>query len=116
METMEYELPVAALIEPLAVDGHDDTPRPRMLLFAGLHDHPRGRAGNLVGWYASEDDGRAAFRELRATRSDDEGWAELVALDAGGGGRLVAWFGWPRRGRRNHPAGRDRRHLRLVVR
>ena len=52
----------------------------RTLLFAGFHDSPRGGAADLMGWFESEADGRAAFHELRATRSDDEGWAELVAL------------------------------------
>ena len=112
----EVEVPVAALIERLDVDRHDVAPEPRVLLFAGLHDHARGRAGDLMGWYASEDDARAAFRELRLARSDDEGWAELVALEAGGGRRLLAWFGRPPAGRRRHPAGRGRGHLRLVVR
>ena len=86
----------------------------RLLLFAGLHGLSRGGGGDLVGWFESEDDARAAFRELRTTRSDEDGWAELVALAAGGRTVTLAWFG----GRRSHhPAGRAaRRHLRLVVR
>ncbi len=94
-----------------------------LLLFAGLHDAPRGGAGDLVGWFDSEEEALAAFRELRLTRSDEEGWAQLVALDRGARPRLRAWFGRPeaeRRlrvvaGRRHHPAGRGR-HLRLLAR
>ena len=92
---------------------------PRVLLFAGLHDQPRGGAGDLVGWFESEDEGRAAFLELRTTRSDEDGWAELVALGSGRRPRMLAWFGrrpTDRRpaDRRHHPSGRG--HLRLVVR
>jgi hypothetical protein len=91
---------------------HDLVAQPRLLLFAGLHGSPRGGAGDLVGWFESEDDARAAFRELRVTRSDEDGWAELVALGRGGRPTMVAWFG---RRRSHHPAGRSsRRHLRVV--
>ena len=86
---------------------------PRVLLFAGVHDEPRGGAADLVGWFESEDEGRAAFLDLRATRSDDEGWGELVALGAGRRPRMLAWFGRRPSDRRHHPAGRAR--LRLVV-
>jgi hypothetical protein len=102
-----------------------------LLLFAGLHDRPRGGAGDLAGWFDSEADGRAAFRALREQRSDDDGWAELVALRDGGRARLVAWFGRPRAdagptqrrlgavgaARLRHPANRGARgHLRLLLR
>ena len=124
------EVPLARLIDGLGIDGRDFAPPPRLLLFAGRHDVPRGGAGDLVGCFECEADGRAAFRDVRATRSDQEGWAQLVALH--GGGRrptVVAWFGRPKEkdgGRRQqrlglvaengrHAAGRaSRRHLRTV--
>ena len=91
---------------------------PAVLLFAGLHDDPRGGAADLAGWFETEAAGRAAFQELRASRSDDEGWAELVTLDGGRRPTLLAWFGRSPSvaGRGSHPAGRAarRRHLRLV--
>ena len=111
------EVPLASLIERLEIDRRDLAPQPRLLLFAGLHDRPRGGAGDLVGWFESETEARRAFRELRETRSDDEGWAELVALDGGGRANVLAWFGRLRAvGQRgHHPAGRaSPGHLRLV--
>ena len=94
-----------------------------LLLFSGLHDQPRGGSDDLVAWFDGEDEALAAFRELRLTRSDEEGWAELVALDGGRLPSVRAWFGRPRTerhirvvaGRGRHPAGR-RRHLRLLGR
>lgn len=96
----------------------DLTGRPRLLLFAGLHASPKGGAGDLVGWFESEAEARAAFLELRASRGDDEGWAELVALTDAGPPVPVAWFGRPSADPRRRPAGRGvrRRHLRLLVR
>ncbi|MDQ3896935.1 MAG: hypothetical protein M3326_06765 [Actinomycetota bacterium] len=77
-----------------------------------------------MGWFDSEADARSAFQELRAARSDDDGWAELVALGGGSRPTVVAWFGRPRAEprlrrvpeRAYHPAGRDRSHLRLLHR
>ncbi len=119
------EVTLASLVDGLDIDRPELAPRPGLLLFAGLYARPRGGAGDFVGWYQSEADGRAAFRELRATRSDEEGWAELVALDRGGRPRAVAWFG-RRDGERHlravgershHPAQRGARgHLRLLLR
>ena len=94
-----------------------------LLLFSGLHDEPRGGAGDLVAWFDCDDEALAAFRELRLTRSDEEGWAELVALDGGRHPSVRAWFGRSRTerhlrvvaGRGHHPAAR-RHHLRLLAR
>lgn len=125
------EVPLHRLIDGLGIDRGDLAPPPHLLLFAGRHDLPRGGAGDLVGSYESEVDGSAAFREVRATRSDEEGWAQLVALRGGGHPSVVAWFGrpaendgGPRQQRLSlvaengrHPAGRaSRRHLRTVRR
>lgn len=115
------EVPLSVLVEGLEIDRRDLVAQPRLLLFAGLHDDPRGGAGDLAGWFESEDQARAAFRELRAAMSDGEGWAELVALDGGARPSVRAWFGprgaQPRlrvvAGRRHHPAGG---HLRLLAR
>lgn len=117
------DVPLSQLIEELHIDRSDVVPPPRLLLFAGLHAQPRGGAGDLVGWFDSDDEARAAFRDARAERSDGDGWAELVALDGGSRPALRAWFGRPGSERRlrvvagshHHPAGRDR-HLRLLAR
>ena len=125
------EVPLRRLIDGLGIDRRDLASPPRLLLFVGRYDLPRGGAGDLVGSFESEADGRAAFRDLRATRSDEEGWAQLVALQGGRRSTVVAWFGRPTEndgGRRQqrlslvaengrHPAGRaSRRHLRTVRR
>ena len=123
------EVPLARLIDGLGIDRRDVAPAPRLLLFAGRHGLPLGGADDLVGCFECEADGRAAFRDVRATRSDDEGWAQLVALHGGRRPTVVAWFGRPAErdgGRRQqrlslvaengrHAAGRaSRRHLRTV--
>lgn len=123
------EVPLARLVDGLRIDRGHFAPPPRLLLFAGRHDLPRGGAGDLVGCFECEADGREAFRDVRATRSDDEGWAQLVALQGGRRPTVVAWFGRPAErdgGRRQqrlslvaengrHAAGRaSRRHLRTV--
>ena len=123
------EVPLAHLIDGLGIDRRDVAPPPRMLLFAGRHDVPRGGAGDLIGCFECEADGRAAFRDVRATRSDEEGWAQLVAIHGGRRPSVVAWFGRPKEkdgGRRQqrlslvaengrHAASRaSRRHLRTV--
>jgi hypothetical protein len=117
------EVPLALLVERLDIDRRELASQPRLLLFAGLHDEPRGGARDLAGWFESEEEALAAFRKLRAERSDGEGWAELVTLDGGPRPALRAWFGRPGRGsrlrvvagRRHHPAGAGR-HLRLLAR
>jgi hypothetical protein len=123
------EVPLARLIDGLGIDRRDFAPPPHLLLFAGRHDLSRGGFGDLVGCYECEADGRAAFRDVRATRSDQEDWAQLVALHGGRRPTVVAWFGRPKEkdgGRRQqrlslvaengrHAAGRaSRRHLRTV--
>ena len=105
------EVPFATLVEQLEID-RGELAHPRLLLFAGLHDRPRGGSDDLVGCFESEGDGRAAFRRLREERSDNEGWAELVALGDDGRRTLVAWFG--RSGRRRE-LELTPRPLRLVV-
>ena len=122
------EVPLTRLIDGLGI-GRVVAPPPRLLLFAGRHDIPQGGAGDLVGCFECEADGRAAFRNVRATRSDEEGWAQLVALHGGRRPTVVAWFGRPKErdgGRRQqrlslvaengrHAASRaSRRHLRTV--
>ena len=123
------EVPLTRLIDGLGIGRHVVAPPPRLLLFAGRHDVPKGGAGDLVGCFECEAEGRAAFRDVRASRSDDEGWAQLVALHGGRRPTIVAWFGRPKEkdgGRRQqrlslvaengrHAAGRaSRRHLRTV--
>lgn len=106
------EVPLALLVEQLEMDVGELARPPRLLLFAGLHDRPRGGIGDLIGCFESEGDGRAAFRRLREERSDDEGWAELVALEDNGRRKLVAWFG---RSDRRTETELKPRSLRLVV-
>lgn len=106
------EIPFAALVEQLDIDAAELARRPRLLLFAGLHDRPRGGVGDLIGCFESEGDGRAAFRQLREERSDAEGWAELVALEDNGRRNLLAWFGRSDRTRKTELKPRP---LRLVV-
>ncbi|MDQ3643538.1 MAG: hypothetical protein M3450_19225 [Actinomycetota bacterium] len=106
------EVPFAALVEQLEIDAGELARPPRLLLFAGLHERPRGGIGDLIGCFESEGDGRAAFRRLREERSDDEGWAELVALEDNGRRALVAWFGRSDRGTETELKPRP---LRLVV-
>ncbi len=124
------EVPLASLVDRLDVERRDLAPRPRLLLFTGRHDHPGGGAGDLAGWYESEIEARAAFRGVRESTSDDEGWAQLVALDGGARTNVVAWFGRPGADagprqqrlrvvgeRQHHPAGRGARgQLRLLLR
>lgn len=125
------EVPLARLIDGLAIDRRDLVPAPRLLLFAGRHDAPGRGADDLIGSFDSMADGKAAFREVRGTRSDEEGWAQLVTLHGAGRGTVVAWFGRPKEddaGRRqqrlrlvaengHHPSARaSRRHLRTVRR
>ncbi len=124
------EVPLAALISELRIDRRDLVPQARVLLFGGTHDRARGGSGDLIGWFETDADGRAAFREVRATRTDDQGWAELVALGTGDRPTVLAWFGRPGGGAGaaphrlravpdggRHPAGRvPRRHLRLLRR
>lgn len=109
--TGPVEMPLARLIDGLRIDPRDFVSAPRLLLFAGRYDAPGHGADDLVGAFDSMADGRAAFREMRGTRSDDEGWAQLVTLGGGGRGTVVAWFGQPR----EDDAGRRQRRLRLVA-
>ena len=117
------EVPLDLLVERLDIDRRHFGPHPRLLLFAGRHDQPGGGAADLAGWFDCEEEALAAFRQLRALRSDADGWAELVTLDGGPRPAMRAWFGrssvGPRlrvvAGRHHHPAGRGR-HLRLLAR
>ena len=106
------EVPFAALADQLQIEPAGAAGPPRLLLFAGLHDRPRGGAADLIGCFESEVEGRAAFRRLREERSDDEGWAELVSLGDNGRRTVLAWFG-----RSDHSRDTEfkRRPLRLVV-
>ena len=127
--TGPVEVPLARLVDGLGIDTLDFAPPARLLLFAGRYGVPSGGADDLVGCYECEAEGRAAFRDVRAGRSDDEGWAQLVALHRRRRPTVVAWFGRPAEnsgGRRQqrlslvaengrHAAGRaSRRHLRTV--
>ena len=117
------EVPLDLMVERLDIDRRDLVAAPRLLLFAGRHDQPWGGAADLAGWFDCEEEALAAFRRLRTLRSDADGWAELVTLDAGPQPAVRAWFGrtsaGPRlrvvAGRHHHPAGRGR-HLRLLAR
>jgi len=127
--TGPVEVPLARLVDGLGIDSRDFAPPTRMLLFAGRYGVPGGGADDLVGCFECETDGRAAFGDVRAGRSDDEGWAQLVALHGRRRPTVVAWFGRATEnsgGRRQqrlslvaengrHAAGRaSRRHLRTV--
>ena len=105
------EVPLTRLIDGLGIDRRDLAGASRHLLFAGSHDAPGRGADDLVGSFDSMADGRAAFREMRGTRSDDEGWAQLVTLNGGGRPTVVAWFGRPK----EDDAGRRQQRLRLVA-
>jgi hypothetical protein len=105
------EVPLARLIDGLGIDRRDLSATPRLLLFAGRHDDTGRGADDLVGSFESMADGRAAFREVRSTRSDEEGWAQLVTLHGAGRGTIVAWFGRAR----GDDAGRRQQRLRLVA-
>lgn len=117
------EVPLAALVDRLQIERSDLGVQPRLLLFTGLHDQPRYGSGDLAGWFAGEEEARAAFREARAVTHDGEGWAELVALEGGRRPAVRAWFGRADEkrhlrvvaGRGHHPAAGGP-HLRLLAR
>ena len=95
------EIALDAMLDQLDIEPADLAVPVRYLLFAGRHDQPRGGSDDLVCAFDSELAARDAFRELRGTRSNRDGWAELTALDCRGRLTRLAWFGRrvaPRRG------------------
>jgi len=89
------ELPLREFLDLLGVRTSDLVPALQFLLFAGTSDRALGGAADLAGTFADEQAGRAAFEELRRSPDFVRGWAELVALDAGGAVRSLCWFGTP---------------------
>ncbi len=87
------EVPLREFLDLLGVRTRDLVPTRQFLLFAGTSDRALGGAADLAGTFADEQAGRAAFEELRRSPEFARGWAELVALDVGGGARSTCWFG-----------------------
>ena len=87
------EIPVERLCEELAIDPRDLGAPETYLLFAGTADACRGGLRDLVGTFATEDQGRTAFARLRVQHPSLRGWAELAAIDGFGRLRQVCWFG-----------------------
>jgi hypothetical protein len=84
------ELPLQALVE-LGVASDELLPPQRFLLFGGGRGPARGGAGDLLATFESETRARDAFVALR--RRGEASWAQLVALEARGGVKRLAWFG-----------------------
>jgi hypothetical protein len=66
---------------------------PLYLLFAGHHGEPKRGAGTIVATFSSQDQARAAFRQMRLNLANGEGWAELAAVSNRGPARRLSWFG-----------------------
>lgn len=62
----------------------------RYLLVAGAE---RPGAGHTVTLFATEDQARAAFVQVRRAEPGSEAWGEVTELTNGGDLRLVCWFG-----------------------
>jgi hypothetical protein len=66
---------------------------PLYLLFAGHHGEPKRGAGAIVATFSSQDEARAAFRQVRLNLANGEGWAELASVSNAGPVRRLSWFG-----------------------
>lgn len=86
------ELPVRTFLDQLGIDLTDILPGRQYLLFAGEGRRPAGGTRDIVRTFTSEQEARAAFRHLRLSVRDGEGWGELVALDARGRVKRLCWF------------------------
>ena len=62
----------------------------RYLLVAGAE---RPGAGHTVTLFATEDQARAAFVQVRRAEPGSEAWGEVSELTTGGDVRRVCWFG-----------------------
>lgn len=92
-ELAPVEIPVDRFCEELSIDPRDLGSPENYLLFAGVHGGGGGGLRDLVGTFATEDEGRAAFARLRVQHPSLRGWAELAAIDGFGRIRQVCWFG-----------------------
>lgn len=87
------EIPVDRLCEKLSIEPRELGSPEVYLLFAGGHDRVGGGLGDLVGTFATEDDGLQAFRRLQVHHPAFGGWAELAGVNGFGRVRQVCWFG-----------------------
>jgi len=92
-ELAPVEIPVDRLCENLSIDPRDLGSPETYLLFAGVHGVHGGGLRDLVGTFATEQEGREAFARLRVQHPSVQGWAELAAIDGFGRVRQVCWFG-----------------------
>ena len=87
------EIPVDRLCEELAIPPRDLGSPETFLLFAGERGAAGGGLRDLVGIFATEEQGRGAFAGLRVQHPAAGGWAELAAIDGFGRIRQLCWFG-----------------------
>ena len=72
---------------------HTDDDRPLYVLFAGHHGEPNRGAGTVVAAFTSKDEARLAFRDMRRSLPNRDGWAELAAVSGRGPAKRLSWFG-----------------------
>lgn len=65
-------------------------PSRRYLLVAGAE---RPGAGHVVTLFATEQEARAAFIDIRRSERRAEAWGEVIELPPGGDVRRLCWFG-----------------------
>lgn len=87
------EIPVDRLCEALGIEPRQLGSPENYLLFAGVQGGAAGGLRDLVGTFATEEDGRQAFSRLRVQHPALRGWAELAAIDGFGRVRQICWFG-----------------------
>ena len=104
-ELAPVEIPVDRLCETLSIDPRDLGSPETYLLFAGVHGVHGGGLRDLVGTFATEQEGREAFARLRVQHPSVQGWAELAAIDGFGRVRQVCWFGLGREPSLQPPLG-----------
>ncbi|MGI9022519.1 MAG: hypothetical protein ACR2HV_04685, partial [Acidimicrobiales bacterium] len=122
-ELAPAEIPVDQLCEKMSIEPRDLGSPENYLLFAGVHGRSGGGLRDLVGTFATEQEGRQAFIRLRVQHPSVPGWAELAAIDGFGRIRQVCWFGLRRDLLVPSPAssadvvaiGNDRRGLRRLI-
>jgi hypothetical protein len=86
------EVPPTTLLRELGIDVVELAPTRQFLLFGGRGPATAGGLGDLIAVFRSEAEARDDFRRVRLD-STAHGWAELVALDAGGRLRQICWYG-----------------------
>jgi hypothetical protein len=89
----ELEIPIDRLCEELAIEPRQLGSPETLLLFAGVQGDAGGGLRDLVGTFATEEEGRRAFARLREQHPALGGWAELAAVDGFGRVRQIRWFG-----------------------